>query len=248
VARDSLRIVTWNVWFGQLERRARQRALWERLEAVDPDVICLQEMIPEHLEGPEIERFRERGYWLSDTHVFGYDVVMLSRVPVLEHERRPQESEMGRALLLARLDTQPPLTVATIHLESTSEMTDARVRQLRDIDQHLASEPAVVLVGDMNFSDDDPRETAEIARWHDVWPGLHPDDPGYTVDSHVNEMRYLSKNRHVQKRIDRVFVRGEGWRARSIERLGTEPLADDPLTFVSDHFGLRVDLERADAG
>lgn len=245
MARRSLRIVTWNVWFGSLERLARQRALWEQLEAVDPDVVCLQEMIPEHLDGPEIERWCDRGYWLSDAYIFGYDVVMLSRIPVRHHERLPMVTVMGRSLLMARLATDPPLTVATIHLESTAPMTDARVRQLRDINAHLASESDVVLVGDMNFSDDAPAETAEVRGWRDAWPLLRPEEPGFTVDSRVNEMRYVSKQGHVQQRIDRVFQRGDGWRLRSIERLGTEPLAGDPLTFVSDHFGLVVDLEIA---
>ena len=244
MARGPLRIVTWNVWFGQQERMTRQRALWKRLEAVDPDVICLQEMIPEHLAGPQIEHWRDvRGYWLSDDHIFGYDAVMLSRIPVRHFERRPQISQMGRELLVARLDTDPPLTVTTIHLESTDPMTAFRVRQLEDINAYLADEPDVLLMGDMNFSDDAPQETAQVKHWRDAWPLLHPDDPGFTVDSHVNEMRYLSKNRHVQERIDRVFQRGDGWRLRSIERLGTKPLEGDPLTFVSDHFGLVVEVE-----
>lgn len=245
MARRSLRIVTWNVWFGQFQQRARQRALWEQLEAVDPDVVCLQEMIPEHLDGPEIERWCARGYWLSDAHIMGYDVVMLSRIPVRHHERLPMVTVMGRSLLMARLATEPPLMVATIHLESTAPMTETRVRQLQDINARLASEPDVVLVGDMNFSDDAPDETAQVEHWTDAWPRLRPGEPGFTVDSHVNEMRYVSKQRHVQRRIDRVFQRGEGWRLRSIERLGTEPLPGDPLTFVSDHFGLMVDLEVA---
>lgn len=239
----SLRIVTWNVWFGQLERRARQRALWQQLEAIEPDVVCLQEMIPEHLAGPEIEQWRARGYWLSDEYITHYDVVMLSRIPVRHRERLPMVSVMGRSLLMARLATEPPLTVATIHLESTPPMTSARVRQLQDINAHLAAEDDVVLVGDMNFSDDAPAETAQVRHWRDAWPVLRPGEPGFTVDSRVNEMRYVSKQRHVQRRIDRVFQRGEGWRLRQIERLGTEPLAEDPLLFVSDHFGLMVDLE-----
>ncbi|MCA9712171.1 MAG: endonuclease/exonuclease/phosphatase family protein [Myxococcales bacterium] len=245
MARDRVRIVTWNAWFGQLERAARRRALWRTLRAVDPDVICLQEMLPEDIDGPEPERWRARGYWVSDAYLVGYDVLMLGRIPVLHRERLPLPTQMGRNLLLVRLELDPPLTVATIHLESTAPMTQARVRQLRDIDARLAPEPNVVLVGDMNFSDDDPAETAEVRHWVDAWPRLHPGDPGFTIDSHVNEMRYLGKRRHVRARIDRVLWRGEGWRLRSIERLGTEPIEGDPLTFVSDHFGLVVEFERA---
>jgi tyrosyl-DNA phosphodiesterase 2 len=104
-----------------------------------------------------------------------------------------------------------------------------------------------VLVGDMNFSDDAPAETACMQGWHDAWPELHPGDPGFTVDSHINALRFMSKRKHVRKRIDRVFWRGDDWRVASIERLGTEPLEGDPLTFVSDHFGLVVELVRGES-
>ncbi len=243
--RGGLRIVTWNVWFGQLEREARRRALWEQIEAVDPDVVCLQEMLPEDLDGPHIARWRSRGYWVSDEHLEHYDALMLSRVAVTHHERVPMVSQMGRSLLLARLATPVPLTVATIHLESTHAMTQARVRQLQAIDARLVAEPNMVLVGDMNFCDEDEDETDMVSQWTDAWLELRPGDPGYTVDSTLNEMRYLHKGRHDRKRIDRVFTAGDGWRLRSIERLGTAALQGDPQTFVSDHFGLVVDLDPA---
>lgn len=241
---ERLRIVTWNVWFGSLQQDERRRALWSQLEALDPDVVCLQEMLAEDLERPELRRWRDRGYWVSNEHIDYYDVVMLSRIPVTHDERLPLPTMMGRSLLMARLDVDPPLTVATIHLESTSSEVEARVQQLRLIDAHLAEEPFSVFLGDMNFDDDAPDETARVKHWDDAWLTLHPGEPGYTVDSHVNQMRFLSKGQHVQKRIDRVFSQGDGWRVDRIERLGMEAVGDDPLTFVSDHFGLCADLVR----
>lgn len=239
---DRIRIVTWNIWFGQLEQDARRRALWRELEALEPDVACLQEVLPEDLEHPGLRRLRDRGYWCSDEHLLHYDVLALARRGIVEQERLELPSQMGRNLLVARLDVEPGLTVATVHLESTAPMTEARLQQLRIIDGALADETDVVLVGDMNFTDDDAEETERVAHWCDVWPALRPDEPGFTVDSTVNEMRHLSKPKLSRKRIDRVFVRSEHWRASRIERLGTHPLPDDPLTFVSDHFGLVVDL------
>ena len=39
-------------------------------------------------------------------------------------------------------------------------------------------------MGDMNFAPDAPRENAALAPGlRDVWPALHPDEPGATVDS-----------------------------------------------------------------
>jgi tyrosyl-DNA phosphodiesterase 2 len=54
------------------------------------------------------------------------------------------------------------------------------------------------------------------------------------------------KERHV--RFDRVLLKGDGWVAKDIELLGTEPIsATLPRVFPSDHFGVRCRLVRAGA-
>lgn len=236
--------MTWNVWFGQWARAQRQAALWAEIERLRPDVVCLQEVVPEHLAGPEIERLRELGWWLSDDAIFDYDVSILARLPVVSSERLQLPSLMGRELLLIRPRTEPPLTIATVHLESTAEETEARVQQLELITARLAAEPDVVLVGDMNFPALPERpENQPLAGWIDAWAQLRPTEPGYTIDSEVNQMRWLQKRKHDQRRLDRVFIRSRRWKITNIELLGLSSLAGDPLTFISDHFGLCADLE-----
>ncbi len=242
---DALRVITWNVWFNEWKRELRQRALWSELAALDPDVVCLQEVVPDHLDGPEIRALRDRGYWVSHHRIWEYDVLIVSRRSVLISERVPLPSVMGRELLVVRLDTSPVLTVATVHLESTDEMTEFRCRQLAEIHAWLAREDEVLLVGDMNFPAGERPEAACLPGWCDAWQSLRPDDPGFTVDSEVNLMRSLVKPGHKRARIDRAFHRGTRWQIESIDRLGTKPVAvdaTDPFLFISDHFGLCVDL------
>jgi endonuclease/exonuclease/phosphatase family metal-dependent hydrolase len=239
-----LRLVTWNVWFGQWARAQRQAALWAAIERLRPDVVCLQEVVPEHLAGPEIERLRELGWWVSNEVIFEYDVVTLARLPVSSSERMSLPSVMGRELLITRLQTEPPLTIATVHLESTAKETQTRVEQLELITARLAADPDVVLVGDMNFPALPERpENRALTGWTDAWALLRPTEPGYTIDSEINRMRWLQKPRDDERRLDRVFVRSRRWRVTNIELLGLSPLPDDPLTFISDHFGLCADLE-----
>ncbi len=238
-----LRAVTWNVWFNDWHRVRRQQALWAELTAADPDVVCLQEVVPQHLAGPEILALRERGYWVSDPQIARYDVLLLTRLPVHSHERVRLPSIMGRELLVVRLATVPALTIATVHLESTKSMTERRCRQLAEINTALAGEHNVLLMGDMNFPDEPARpEAALLSAWTDVWPQHHPGDPGYTVDPEVNEMRAMLKPDNKQARIDRVFHRGGPWQVDAITRLGTRPFLAEPPLFISDHFGLQVDL------
>lgn len=242
MSRAALRIVTWNVWFGDLERAMRRRALFAALDAAAPDIVCLQEVTPAFMRGPELAELPDRGWSVGELAGHSYDTLILTRPRVLARERLPLPSEMGRNLSLVRLATDPPLTVATVHLESTREMTTTRVRQLERIAARLADEACVVLVGDLNFPDGERPETAALAGWRDAWQTCRPGEPGYTVDAVVNEMRALIKPDRKQARLDRAYLRGSGWRFAGAELLGTRSLPGDPLTFVSDHFGLQVDL------
>lgn len=242
VRRQSLRIVTWNVWFGEWQREQRQRALWAELAAIRPDVICLQEVYPTMMAAPELQALRDGGAWVSAGPRVDYDTIVVSQVPVRRSERTRLLSFMGRNLLTVRLDLDPPLTVATVHLESTADATPFRVRQLEDIHSRLAREPDVILVGDMNFPDGDRPEAAPVASWQDAWRICHPDDPGFTVDSQVNAMRALNKPGAKRARIDRAFLRSASWQVERVERLGMSPLREDPQAFISDHFGLMIDL------
>ena len=56
------------------------------------------------------------------------------------------------------------------------------------------------------------------------------------------------KGKHKHVRFDRVLSRGTGWRLTRVERLGMEALQDDPLTFISDHFGLCAELSAVRSG
>ena len=244
----SLRLLTWNVYFGDHQFEARRDALLARLAHLRPDVIALQEVTPDLLTALLAEEWVRRGYrvgvQLDEAYepIGRYGVVVLSRVPVQRLWQVALPTQMGRALLCATLDAD--LTVGTVHLESLGEVSQ-RVDQLRIIQPHLAALPGdAVLCGDMNFADGATAETAAIdRRFVDTWPRLRTGQPGFTVDSDLNLMRYELKGRRSQKRIDRVFLKGSAWRARAIELVGTEAIDSDG-TCISDHFGLLVDLVR----
>ena len=59
--------------------------------------------------------------------------------------------------------------------------------------------------------------------------------------SERNPMRLQVLGKETRKRIDRVFARTRRWRPQEIELLGTVPI-DGAGTFISDHFGLEVEL------
>ena len=239
--RVGLRLVTWNAWFGGHMFDERRDALLAELERRRPDVIALQEVTQELLRGLLGAPWIRAAYHASQREVLSYDVVILSRLPIRRVAELELPTDMGRRLLVAELACG--LAVATVHLESTQTEGGVRAAQLRVLQPALAARyPDVVLVGDMNFRPDDRLENAALdPSFVDTWPALHPDDPGYTVDTEVNTMRLQVRSTPTRKRIDRVFLRSTHWHARSIELIGTRPVDPDG-TFVSDHFGLETVL------
>jgi tyrosyl-DNA phosphodiesterase 2 len=237
-----LRLLTWNVYFGGHMFEERRDALIAELGRRRADVIVLQEVTPELLAALVEAPWLRAGYQLSDADgrtLGDYGVLLTSRLPIRRLAAIELPSEMGRRLLIAELACG--LTVATVHLESTSAGGPARLAQLAIAARALADADDVVLAGDMNFEPDAPEAGALDPAWQDAWPALHPDDPGYTVDTDANAMRRQLKSTPTHKRIDRVFVRSARWRAAAIERVGTAPIDVDD-TFVSDHFGLEARL------
>jgi tyrosyl-DNA phosphodiesterase 2 len=232
-------LVTWNAWFGEHMFDVRRRALLDTLSRRRPDVIALQEVTPPLLDDLSDEPWLRSSYRFSNVQQLQtYDVVLLSRLPVVRVGTLALPSEMGRRLVVAELACG--LAVATVHLESMKGYARSRAAQLAIINPVLG--PDAVLVGDMNFQPGDPLETAAIdPSFVDAWPVLHPHEPGFTVDAERNAMRFMAEGSLSRKRIDRVFVRGRRWRATAIELIGTTPIDGDG-THVSDHFGLAATL------
>lgn len=247
-APEPLRVLSWNVWFGGHRFEERCEALLAELERRRPDVIALQEVTPALREALAAAPWAA-GYDVRDDDDgtvepkrLGYGVVVLARRAVRTAEVLGDLPTAMERRLVA-VDLACGLTVATIHLESMATSGTTRVAQLAILQPWLARRGAdVCLVGDLNFSPADAGETATLdPEFVDVWPALHPDDPGYTVDSDVNTMRREVMGKTSRKRIDRVLVRSARWRATAIERVGMAPIDVDG-TFPSDHFGLEVTL------
>ena len=232
-----MQLLTWNVYFGGHMFEERRAGLVAELSRRRPEVIALQEVTAEHL--PALDDLPGYTSTVIDSESFeqaGYGVAIFARVPIVATREHALPSNMGRTLLTVELATG--LTIATVHLESLDEH-ERRVEQLAIIQQRLAGRTHAILCGDFNFTPDGPEQRAIDRGWTDAWAALRPEDPGYTVDTDVNTMRYQLKEKRTQKRLDRVLTRGI--EAHAIALVGTAPLEVDG-TFVSDHFGLVVDV------
>lgn len=244
----TLRLLTWNLWFGEFARARRLDAALEIVRDHSPDVIAFQEIVPETLQQVWATPWVEDGYHLTDTtgatFRLRYGTVLLTRIAPAAIHVVPLPSDMGRDLVAVDLVIGgATLRVGGIHLESEYS-TPRRIEQLRRIGPFLNAADAAVLMGDMNFTDGDPEEAVLPAGAQDVWKQVRPGDPGVTRDSMGNGMARLHDRTPQSRRLDRIFLMpgASGWRASSIEIVGTEPIDGDPTLLPSDHYGLVADL------
>lgn len=241
----TITIATMNVWFEPHFFAERCAALLALLQAHQPDLIALQEATPALLDRVMREPWVQREYQLSDIaggSLDPYGVLMLSRLPIHAWDLRTLPSTMGRALISARASLNGSTTTfASVHLESTSLAAPTRARQLARIFPWLSAAPHALLMGDLNFCSSSYENQQLDPAYQDVWPHIHPNDPGYTENTEVNTMRAQHAGRHRPVRFDRILLRSHapGWQAESIQLIGTEPIdIATPHVFPSDHFGL----------
>ncbi len=262
--KHNLKVLTWNLWFGEFELMARLEAALAIIRSHDPDVIALQEVVPETLEHICDTPWIRDGYHLSDSTgetIEGYGTVLLTRVLPAQQTILDFPSVMGRKLVSADIPVGTSmLRVGTVHLESL-ESTPARLDQLDISFPFLREADAAILMGDFNFDPADPEEAFIPEDFTDLWALLHPESNGWTRDTDANVMAALFSERPKARRIDRILLRSgttgshgtgshgtgshrTGWRGTEIQLVGTKPCtADDPTLFPSDHFGLVACLE-----
>jgi endonuclease/exonuclease/phosphatase family metal-dependent hydrolase len=244
-----LRVATFNVWFDSFENALRRRAVLSILEREKPDVIALEEVTQPFLDALLEEPWIRKAYRVSRTRLdptVRYDVVMLSRLPVVRFTTHTLTSDMGRKLHAVELRTTAgTVTVAGIHLESMRQMTPTRLVQIDECLPVLCRANTAIWLGDFNAAPASAEDQRIRRAFRDAWDELIS-DPGYTRDTTQNAMLAKVKDdRH--QRIDRIFVKSEAFEPCAIRMLGTEPIeGTEGQVFPSDHFGLLAELEKVD--
>ncbi|KAJ8550201.1 hypothetical protein K7X08_033908 [Anisodus acutangulus] len=265
-----LKILTYNVWFADIEMPKRMKALGGLIAMHSPDVICFQEVTPEIYD-----IFQHTSWWkmysCSVSNVMelmrGYFCMQLSKLAVKSYSCKPfSNSAMGRELCIAEIEVQKDMTlvVATSHLESPCPgppkwdqmYSKERVEQAKEAVELLDRKRNVIFCGDMNWDDKLDGQFPLPDGWIDAWGKMKPEEIGWTYDTKSNKM--LSANRTLQKRLDRFVCKLQDFCASDIKMIGKDAIPN--LTYIkekkvksevkrltlpvlpSDHYGLLLEI------
>lgn len=255
-----MRVVSFNLWFSEKGRWERAESLLIALITMSPppEVICLQEVVPEI--GSHLRNLLHSKYpYVSSQDIERYGIMTLSVYPITQSFIFPLDTTMGRELLVTEIKYQnlevdkdklvennATFLVANIHFESEFNSNGinkvkwdqyARVEKLLD-SLYLEHRP-MILCSDTNLSSRDESHFFQSHEWVDCWMATgSANEHRITFDGKTNE-HLLDKQRRVYRsRLDRILVRGD------VDILQFQLVKGiEGLVMPSDHYGVVTDLE-----
>ncbi|XP_050288504.1 uncharacterized protein LOC126727079 isoform X1 [Quercus robur] len=234
---SSVKILSYNVWFGDVEIQKRVEALGELIQLHSPDVICFQEITL------DIYDILKASSWWNTYNCSVSDqmasttidfCMQLSKLPVKSFSRKPlpfSSSRMLNELCMAEIEVRGKLlTVATSHFlnpcpgpPTWDQMhSEERIAQAKEAVNLLKKFPNVVFCGDMNWDEKLDGRFPSPDGWIDAWAELRPGENGWTYDTVSNPM--LSYNRPLQKRLDRFICNLCDFKLSAINMIGVEAI------------------------
>ncbi|NXA33936.1 TYDP2 phosphodiesterase, partial [Eudromia elegans] len=244
---SSFSLLTWNIDGLDLgNQQDRARGVCSYLALYSPDVVFLQEVIPQYL--CYLQK-RAGNYTFIPGNIDGYfTAVMLknSRVKLVKQEIVPfPTTSMMRNLLVVHVNVAGnELCLMTSHLESTKDHSKERMKQLQIVFKEMQKESesaTVIFGGDTNLRDSEVNKLGGLPNGTvDVWEFLgKPKHCRYTWDTSCNSN--LAATYTCKLRFDRVYFRtashgGQHIIPRGMDLIGLEKL--DCGRFPSDHWGV----------
>jgi endonuclease/exonuclease/phosphatase family metal-dependent hydrolase len=245
----SLTVVTLNIWHNQEDWPARLDYMVGTLSELEPDVICLQEV----LQNPELpnqaetiaDRLGYRYYFVSvDTpgSAKRYGNAILTRHPVLAETFRrlePLNDYRTAAHVRIRVGTDS-IDVYNSHLHYSAQgggtVRRTQLLDLLDFVEATRAHGPVILAGDFNAPVTEPELRTLDGLFVDTYGLLHADPEA------VSTLNPAKGHREV--RIDHIFYRHGP--ARALRPVTVELILDRPTArglWASDHFGLMARFE-----
>jgi len=240
---ETAKFLTYNVLADPVHKEMRLAALFKILGESDADLIALQEVAPWFLDELKKEAWlKNYHYPQSEGEPFApRGLFILSRSPVTKITAEYLPSRQQRAYLIVETKVKGvKVSVATCHLDSFLDQGELRARQLGIIYGKLKDAESAVFLGDFNFGDMEEPETSKLDKGYtDAWEETKGDDAGFTWNIEASKMALEgSFPNEPSRRLDRILLRSERFKAIGAEVLGDKALDEDGNVFPSDHFGL----------
>lgn len=243
-----IRLLSWNI--DGLDRRnlqSRTLGVCDTINKEDPDVVFLQEVVP---DSAEIIQEKCPLYHMIPGNDEGYFVAVMLKTGSTQVEETKilpfPNTVMMRNLLTVKCTVKgEKVFLMTTHLESTKNYSKARKEQLGQCFTYIQKrekERTVVFGGDLNLRDNEITEIGGIPEsLFDIWEvtGKRP-EAKFTWDTQRNDNLEWGARYKPKCRFDRLYIRHSEpstLKPEYFELIGLERLKSCQR-FCSDHWGL----------
>lgn len=253
-----LTVLSYNIWFDKTMCLERTLSLYEYINGLKADVVCLQEVRPEIYE-ILILLLKDFRYHFPKKIDKDYGCVTFSRYPISKClDSLYQNSNMGRSLLITKIDypyhiinedgnavDKVEIVIANSHFESLfkkNTVNDAKLEQYRIARSILEglymTYNNVILCSDTNVM---AHEEVEFDRqfennlWTDIWKVKGSNLNKFTYDSENNIYLKIKLSKcKFKSRIDRILCKTDNCFIEEFNIIKSNGDNIEP----SDHFGI----------
>ena len=241
-----MKIITLNTWGTYGPYQKRWDFFLKELETIDPDLLCLQEVVEPTLP----EKIKKIFPLLYSIESYEAGLAILSRFPILLEEILKYKSvslteREDRRAIIARLKTgNNEMILANTHLSWKSEDEPTRLAQVKELIGVIKKrgQPAL-LAGDFNdVPQSSPIQEVKRAGYFDLLELLHPGEQKITWDNH-NPFIQTHSVKFPDRQIDFLFLHQE-LLAQHPPQI-SEIVFNRPNTegiFPSDHYGIFAEI------
>lgn len=258
--------VLFDVWKGKAYKHHVVRPLerfgaqFEIMQAIDSDVIVLNEVTANYIELLIQEKWVKDHYYLSDISgntINGFGNLILSKFHFSALSLK-YLIKLKRPIVCATIPFENgDFVIAASHFSALKQNDKRRQIQLKELTAYLDSNYAnteKVILGDVNFHTE-----AELVptNYLDAWEKVNPNTLGYTFDGTLNLMLHemwplawmIGFDKNIQMRLDRVFVQSSKWTPKEMELAFNTPVYQakggstifkDTLSVIFDWLGVNI--------
>jgi len=149
------------------------------------------------------------------------------------------------------IEDHQSMLISVLHLTSdkSANAKEKRTKQIEDLFSMTISVPHSLIIGDVNFGDNEPQaHEIDWGSYVDVWKLIRPNEFGFTYDPEENTMATITSVSGKKRRLDRIFFKSNQIQPIDIQMIGTQgeevQVEDHRIVkiYPSDHYGLVCDF------
>ena len=231
-----MKIVSYNIMFNDIKRTERLLLLINLLKVLQPDIICLQEVMNDakNLIITQLNDYNCIDFDFNNLRRYKEIVLYKNRIyKPINYSSAVLPTTMGRVLnVVTFTENNKVFNIITFHLESL-ESPDYRKQQIAILNSTVKSlKIPTICCGDTNLKKGETDLPDFNKEFIDIWRYVGSPERG-KITSHGD--RFFGTD--VKERYDRFWIRD--FNVKSYTLLGRKPVND---LYISDHDGILCEL------